>query len=69
MLNAKSKLASSCPLGGPGVCGLRLAGPRLPGRLVQPVPAALLPVSGGAGGRLPVGSVDQCALPLPLPLL
>lgn len=53
----------------PGVRGFRLARPGLPGRPVQPVPSALLPVGGGAGGRLPVGGVDQRALPLPLPLL
>lgn len=52
-----------------GVRGLGLARPGLPGGPVQPVPFALLPVGGGAGGRLPVGRVDQRALPLPLPLL
>lgn len=53
----------------PGVRGVGLAGAGLPGGPVQPVPPAVLPVGGGAGGCLAVGRVDQRALPLPLPLL
>ncbi|XP_061745476.1 uncharacterized protein lhfpl4b isoform X1 [Nerophis ophidion] len=47
---------------GPPVSGL----PRTP---VQLVPAAVLPVGGGPGGRVPVGGVDQRDVSLPLPLL
>lgn len=52
-----------------GVYGVGLAGPGLSGCFVQPVSAAVLPVSGSVGGGVPVGRVDQRPLPLSLQVL
>lgn len=46
-----------------------MARPRLSRWSVQSVSSAVLPVGGGAGGRVPVGGVDQRPLSLPVPFL